>query len=50
LIPIRDFININREDALIKPEASIPQKAIKASIVALYNAPDNKESNKKVKP
>jgi hypothetical protein len=50
LIPIRDFIDINREDALIEPEASILQEAIKASIVALYDAPDDKESDEEVEP
>ena len=49
LIPISNFININREDALTEPKASILQEAIKALIIALYNAPDNKESNKEVK-
>ena len=50
MIPIRDFININGEDALTEPKASISQEAIKASIIALYNAPDNKKSDKEVKP
>jgi hypothetical protein len=49
LIPISNFININREDALTEPKASILQEVIKASIIALYNALDNKESNKEVK-
>ena len=47
---ISDFINLDKEDALIEPEASLLQKAIKALIIALYNALDNKESNNKVKP
>ena len=38
------------EDALIEPEASILQEAIEASIVALYDAPDDKESDKEVEP
>ena len=50
LIPISNFININRKDALTEPKASILQEAIKALIVTLYNAPDDKESNKEVKP
>ena len=49
LIPISNFININGEDALTEPEASISQEAIEASIVALYDAPDDKKSNKEVK-
>ncbi len=49
LIPISNFININREDALTEPKASILQEVIKALIVALYNTPDNKESDKEVK-
>ena len=47
---ISNFINLDREDALIEPEASLSQEVIKALIVALYNALDNKESNNKVKP
>jgi hypothetical protein len=47
---ISNFINLDREDALIEPEASLLQEAIKALIVALYNAPDNKESDNEVKP
>ena len=47
---ISDFINLDKEDALIEPEASLLQKAIKALIIALYNALDNKESDSKVKP
>ena len=50
LIPISNFINIDREDALTEPKDSILQKAIKALIIALYNAPDNEESDKEVKP
>ena len=46
---ISDFINLDKEDALIEPKASILQKASKALIIALYNAPDNKESDKEVK-
>ena len=49
LIPISNFININREDALIEPKASLSQEAIKALIIALYNTLDNKESDNKVK-
>ena len=47
---INNFINLDREDDLTEPEASLSQEEIKASIVALYNAPDNKESNNKAKP
>ena len=46
---INNFINLDREDALIEPKASILQEAIKALIIALYNALDNKESDKEVK-
>jgi hypothetical protein len=46
---ISDFINLDREDALIEPKASLLQEAIKALIIALYNTLDNKESNNKVK-
>ena len=42
--------NINREDALIEFKASILQEVIKALIIALYDAPDNKKSNKEIKP
>ena len=49
LISTSNFININGEDALIEPKASILQKVIKALIITLYNAPDNKENNKEVK-
>ena len=45
---ISDFINLDKEDALIEPEASLLQEVIKALIVALYNAPDDKESDNKV--
>jgi len=34
---------------LTEPKASILQEVIKALIVALYNTPDNKESDKEVK-
>ena len=50
LIPISNFININGEDALTEPEASISQEAIEASIVALYDAPDDEESDEEVEP
>ena len=50
LIPISNFININGEDALTEPKASISQEAIKALIIALYDAPDDEESDKEVKP
>ena len=50
LIAISDFINLDKEDALIEFKASLLQEAIKASIIALYNAPDDKESDNKVKP
>ena len=49
LIPISNFINIDGEDALTEPKASILQEVIKALIIALYNALDNKESDKEVK-
>ena len=47
---INNFINLDREDALIEPKASLLQEAIKALIIALYNILDNKESSNKVKP
>ena len=47
---INNFINLDREDALTEPKASLLQEAIKALIIALYNALDNKENNNKVKP
>jgi hypothetical protein len=50
LMAISNFINLDREDALIEPEASLLQEAIKALIVALYNAPDDEESDNEVKP
>ena len=46
---ISDFINLDKEDALIEPKASLLQEAIKALIIALYNIPDNKKSDDKVK-
>ena len=46
---ISSFINLEGEDALAEPKALLTQEAIKALIVALYNAPDNKESDKEVK-
>ena len=46
---ISNFINLDK-DALIEPKASLSQEAIKALIIALYNTPDNKESDNKVKP
>ena len=45
---INNFINLDKEDALTEPEASLLQEIIKALIIALYNALDNKEST--VKP
>jgi len=50
LIPISNFINIDREDALTEPKDSILQEAIEALIIALYDAPDDEESDKEVKP
>jgi hypothetical protein len=47
---ISNFINLNKEDALIEFKASLSQEAIKALIIALYNTPDNKESDNEVKP
>jgi hypothetical protein len=47
---ISNFINLDREDALIEPKASLLQEVIKALIIALYNTPDNKESDNKVEP
>ena len=47
---INNFINLNREDALIEPEASLLQEVIKALIIALYNTLDDEESGYKVKP
>jgi len=47
---ISNFINLDREDALTEPEASLSQKAIEALIIALYNAPYDKESDNKVEP
>ena len=41
---------MDREDALIEPEASILQEAIEASIVALYDVPDDEESDEEVEP
>ena len=46
---ISNFINLDREDALIESKASLLQEAIKALSIALYNAPDNEESGNKVK-
>ena len=42
---ISSFINLEGENALAEPKALSTQDAIKASIIALYNEPDNKESN-----
>jgi hypothetical protein len=42
---ISSFINLEGEDTLVEPKALLTQKAIKASIIALYNELDNKESN-----
>ena len=47
---ISNFINLDKEDALIEPKASLLREAIKALIIALYNALDNKESDNKAKP
>jgi hypothetical protein len=47
---ISNFINLDREDALIEPKASLLQEAIKALIVALYNALDDEESDDEVEP
>jgi hypothetical protein len=44
-----NFININRENALKEFKASLSQEAIKALIIALYNALDNEESNNEIK-
>jgi hypothetical protein len=44
-----NFINLNREDALIKPKTSLLQEVIEALIIALYNTLGDKESNNKVK-
>ena len=49
LMAISNFINLDREDALIEPEASLLQEVIKALIITLYNILDNKESNNEVK-
>ena len=46
---ISNFINLDKENALIEPKVSSSQEAIKALIVALYNAPDDKKSDNKVK-
>ena len=46
---ISDFINLDRDNTLIEFKASLSQEAIKASIIALYNALDNKESDDEVK-
>ena len=42
---ISSFINLEGEDALAEPKALLTQEVIKALIIALYNKPDNKESN-----
>ena len=47
---INNFINLDREDDLTEPEASLSQEAIEASIVALYNAPDDEESDNEAEP
>jgi hypothetical protein len=47
---ISNFINLDKEDALTEPEASLSQEAIEALIVALYNTPDDKESDNEVEP
>ena len=47
---INNFINLDKEDALIELKASLLQETIKALIIALYNTLDNKESDNKVKP
>ena len=41
---------MDREDTLTEPKAFILQEAIKALIIALYDALDNKESNEEVEP
>jgi len=46
---ISDFINLDRENTLIEPKAFLSQEVIKALIIGLYNAQDNKESDNKVK-
>ena len=50
LIFISNFINMDGEDALTKPKAFILQETIEALIVALYDAPDDKESDEEVEP
>ena len=50
LMAVSDFINLDKEDALTEPEASLSQEAIEALIVALYNAPDDEESDDEVEP
>jgi len=47
---ISDFINLDKEDALTEPKASLLQEVIKALIIALYNAPDDEESDNEVEP
>ena len=47
---IDNFINLDREDALIEPKASLSQEAIEALIVALYDALDDEESGDEVEP
>ena len=42
---INSFINLKGEDALVELKALLTQEVIKALIIALYNKPDNKESN-----
>ena len=42
---ISSFINLEGEDALVEPKALLTQEAIKASIIALYNKPDDEESD-----
>ena len=42
---ISSFINLEGEDALVEPKALLTQEAIKALIIALYNEPDDEESD-----
>ena len=45
LMAISSFINLEGEDALAEPEALSTQEAIEALIIALYNEPDDEESD-----
>jgi hypothetical protein len=42
---INSFINLKGEDALAKPKALSTQEAIEALIIALYDEPDDEESD-----